>query len=439
MVHSPYVFFYGFLNQSLQLIINRLAGTGILHNAAMIFFNHADGSVQQVAKVICKVSVYAGNQSITREVAVAAKVDFAQQEVADSVSAELVNQAQRVDNIALGFGHFIAVDYEPAMAVNLLRHLEAHSVQHNRPDNRMEAHDFLAYEVQACRPVFMEERIIYAVFDTGQIVQQSVEPYINNVLLVEGNRNAPVEGGTRNAQVLKALLNEVNHLVTTACRLDEIRMLFDELQPPVLIFAHFEEIAFLLHLFNGTMAVRAAAVLVELTLQPVGFARNAVQALVVFLIDIALLINFLQRVLNYLVMALLTGADEVIVGDIQTLPEQLKVSDNSVNILNRSYALFLCLTLDFQTMLVTAGQKENVLALQTMEACQAVGNRRAISMTDMQIITRIIDWCGNIITRFSHCLSLLLRKLVGYIAPFWGFYVFLRPVPAQTFYLRPQP
>ena len=123
MVHSPYVFFYGLLNQSLQLVIDRLAGTGILHNAAMIFFNHADGSVQQVAKVICKVSIYAGNQRITGEVAVAAKVDFAQQEVADSVSAELVNQAQRVDNIALGFGHFVAVDYEPAMTVNLLRHL----------------------------------------------------------------------------------------------------------------------------------------------------------------------------------------------------------------------------------------------------------------------------------------------------------------------------
>ena len=72
------------------------------------------------------------------------------------------------------------------MTVNLLRHFQTHSVQHDWPDNGVEAHDFLAYQVQACRPVFVEEGIIGAVFNAGQIVQQSIEPYINNVFLSNG-------------------------------------------------------------------------------------------------------------------------------------------------------------------------------------------------------------------------------------------------------------
>lgn len=57
----------------------------------------------------------------------------------------------------------------------------------------------------------------------------------------------------------------------------------------------------------------------------------------------------------------------------------------------------------------------------------------------MQIVTRIINWCCNIITRFSHCQTHLLQKLVDYIAPVWEFYVFLLPAPRQPFYLRHQP
>ena len=88
------------------------------------------------------------------------------------------------------------------------------------------------------------------------------------------------------------------------------------------------------------MAVRATVIFVQLTLQPVGFAGHAVQALIILFIDVALLINLLQCVLNNLVMALLASAQKVVVRDMQTLPQQLEVSNNSVNILNGGYTLF---------------------------------------------------------------------------------------------------
>ena len=90
----------------------------------------------------------------------------------------------------------------------------------------------------------------------------------------------------------------------------------------------------------------------------------------------------------------------------QTLPQQLEVGNNSINILNRGYALFLSLTLNFQAVLVTAGEEPNVFTLQTMITSQSIGNSGAISMTDMQIITGILDRGSNIIGRFCHILSL---------------------------------
>ncbi|EJX07158.1 hypothetical protein, membrane [gut metagenome] len=378
--------------------------------------------MQQIAQVISQISIYTVNQSVTGEVAVTAQVDFTQQEEADSVCAELVNKSQRINYIALRFGHFIAVNNEPAVTIYLFRHFHTHSVEHNGPNNGVEADNFLAYQMQACRPVFIEHSVISAIFNTGQIVQESVEPYVYNVLFVKGNRNTPVKGGTGNAQILQALFNKVDHLIAAACRLNEIRVFFDELQPPVLIFRHFEEIAFLFHFFYRTAAVGAFAIN-QLTLQPVGFAGNAVQALVVFLINIALLKNLLQHVLHNLVVTFFAGTDKVIVGNVQLFPKQFKISDNSVYILDRGNALFLGFALNFQTMLITAGQEKYILALQTVKTCQAVGNSGAVCVTNMQIVTGIINRCSNIKGGFCHLTFRLLLLIIDYIAPFWGFYV----------------
>ena len=166
------------------------------------------------------------------------------------------------------------------------------------------------------------------------------------MLLIKGHGDTPVKGGAGDAQILQALLYEIDHFVATACGLNEVRMLFNKIKPPILIFAHLEEVAFLLHLLYRTMAVGAAVIFVQLALQPVGFAGHAVQALIILFIDVALLINLLQCVLNNLVMALLASAQKVVVRDMQTLPQQLEVSNNSVNILNGGYTLFLSLTLN---------------------------------------------------------------------------------------------
>ena len=47
--------------------------------------------MQQVAQIVSQIGINASNQRITGEVAVAAQIDFAQQEITNGVSAEFIN------------------------------------------------------------------------------------------------------------------------------------------------------------------------------------------------------------------------------------------------------------------------------------------------------------------------------------------------------------
>ena len=58
-----------------------------MDNAAMVFFNHRYGTVQQVAKVIGQVSVYALYEARQGEVTITAKVNFTEQVVTQGVRA----------------------------------------------------------------------------------------------------------------------------------------------------------------------------------------------------------------------------------------------------------------------------------------------------------------------------------------------------------------
>ena len=91
MVHGITVTGNCFVNKSDKFLINGFRAFLMRYNAAVVFFNHAYGAVQQVAKVVGKVGINAVNQRVAREVAVAAERNFAQQEVTDSIRAKFFN------------------------------------------------------------------------------------------------------------------------------------------------------------------------------------------------------------------------------------------------------------------------------------------------------------------------------------------------------------
>ena len=368
--------------------------------------------MQQVAEVIREVAVDAADERVAREVAVLAEVDLPQQEIADGIGAEFIDEADGIDDVALRLAHLVAVNDEPAVAVDLLRQRQVERHEDARPDDRMEAHDLLADEMQIRGPVFLEHLRIVEIADWREVVRERIEPDVDDVLRVDGHGDAPVERRAADAEVVEPLLDEVDHLVAPRDGLDEVWMILDVLEHAILVFAHLEEIRFLRDLLHGAVAVRAAAVLVELVLRPVALAGRAVEPFVLALVDIALLVDAAEDLLHDALVALLRRADEIIVADGESFPEVLEARDDLVRVLDGRHARLLGLLLDLEPVLVRAREEEDIVSLQAVEARDGVGDRRAVGVADVELRARIVDRRRDIewFLLVHACSSLGVRK-----------------------------
>ena len=238
----------------------------------------------------------------------------------------------------------------------------------------------------------------------GDIVGERVDPYVHYVLRVVRHRDAPVECASRNAEILKALLDEAPHLVSSCLRLQEFRMLVIELQDLVGVVGQLEEICFLTCLLNRPSAIRAAAV-DKLRLRPECLALLAVETFISAFIDIALIVHPLPDLLDPLHVPFLSRPDEVIIRDLHGRPQVLDARDYLIDILLRSNALFDSLGLDLLTVLICSREEHDVVALQPLEACHGVSHDRAVGVSDVQVSAWVVDRCSDVVSAFVlHCL-----------------------------------
>ena len=188
-----------------------------------------------------------------------------QYEIADCVHAEEIYQIIRIQHVSFGFAHLAITLQQPGMTEYLLGQGLIQCHQENRPVNCMEADDIFSDQMQISRPklfILLAAVAFRIVADTGNIVGQRIQPYINNVFLIEINRDTPFERGSGNAQILQSGKQEiVHHLVFAGYRLDKFRMAVDMVDQALRIFAHSEEICFFLCRFHFSAAVRTFPVL----------------------------------------------------------------------------------------------------------------------------------------------------------------------------------
>ena len=388
-----------------ELIIERIVLALGRERAAEVLDDHGDGAAQEVAEVVGEVGVDAGDEQLVGEIAVTAERELAQEVVTQRVHTVALGEHDGVDDVALRLRHLAAAEQQPAVAEDLLRQGHAHAHEHGRPDDGVEAHDLLADHVHVGGPVLVIIVVLVVQEAEGRaVVEQRIDPDIDDVAGVKIDRDAPREARARHAQIFQAGVDEVfDHLVDAAGRLEE-RAAEQQLAHGLGILRQAEEVRLLLGIVHLAAAVRALAV-DELALGPEALARRAVHAGILALIDIALVVHLLEDALHGLDMIVVRRADEAVVGDVHQLPQRAHAAgafDDVVHELLGRDAGSLGLLLDLLAVLVRAGQEHDVIAAHALVARDRIGRNRAVGVADVQFVRRVINWGRDIKLSFAH-------------------------------------
>ena len=125
---------------------------GRRNDAVVVFFDHGHGAGDQVPQVVGQVGIEALHKALYIKAAVVTEGEFPQEEVFQRVHAVKVDNGLGIDDIALGLAHFVVVKEDPAVTEDLFRQGQIQCHKHGGPNNGVETHDFLAYQVHIRRP-----------------------------------------------------------------------------------------------------------------------------------------------------------------------------------------------------------------------------------------------------------------------------------------------
>ena len=246
--------------------------------------------------------------------------------------------------------------------------------------------------------------VVLAVADRGDVVEQRVEPHVDDVRLVPRDLDAPVEARARDRQVAEPLAHERDDLVARRLRLHELRPLLVERQQLLGELAHPEEVVLLLQQLQrlgvdgaDLLALVLAGAVDDLALRLELLAADAVERLVLAGVDEAVVVELLQELLDVVLVPLVGRADEVVVGDVDGLQQrQPLVGDQPVGPLLRRRAVGGGRAQDLLPVLVGAGQQPGVVARLAVPAGQDIGGDLGVGVPDVRDIIHVEDRRGDV-------------------------------------------
>ena len=274
----------------------------------------------------------------------------------------------------------------------------------------MEARDVFADEVILHGPARIEfaGAVGVGVADAGQVCKQGIRPDVADMALVESQRNAPVEGGTRDGQILQAALDERDDFVATRLGADEIGMGLVELEEAVLEFRKLEEPVLLArrHATHRTLAIRAderaRIVGLQVAFGIVGFFMDAVPALVGALVEVAFLVEVVPERLHGARLAIGARAHEVGEGDIEHLPGVHEGRHHGIAPFLRGHAVLLGGFGDLLAVLVKTGDERDVMAVHALVAGNRVRGDGRVGRAQMRRSVHVVDRRGEGIGGLGH-------------------------------------
>src|SRR3954454_6038965 len=158
--------------------------------------DHREGSVGEVAELVGQLGVVAALEGLGRHGAVLAEGDVAQQVVAQGVGPEALDDLEGVEHVAQRLAHLLAVHQQVAVDEYVLGHDHVGEHQHRRPEDRVQTQDVLVDDLVGRRPELLGQVLALArEAEGGVVVEQRVEPDVEDVARIPGDRDPPRQLG----------------------------------------------------------------------------------------------------------------------------------------------------------------------------------------------------------------------------------------------------
>ena len=223
--------------------------------------------------------------------------------------------------------------------------------------------------------------------------------------VIERHGNAPIEARAAHGKVVQAAFDEAAHLVHAEIGLHEFGMLVVERKQLILERRKLEEVRLFLHALERTMAIGAQMLahraillvaLLHLVVGVVGLVGHAIPAIVAALVQVARFLHALPKILNRMVLARLGRANEVVVGNLERLPQVLEQGRLAVApCLVRIEAVLLGSLGNLFAMLIHAGEEFDVVAHRATVASLDIGQDGRVRGSQMGRRVYVINGRGN--------------------------------------------
>jgi hypothetical protein len=260
------------------------------------------------------------------------------------------------------------------------------------PVDTVEAEDVLADDVEIGRPKL--ERVVVWVAGAGEIVDQGVDPDVDDLGRILGHGNAPCQAlnGARNGQVLEVVLDPMQDLVPVPRWPNPRGVLFVELYQAIPQGRQTEAVVLFLDPFHlavgvlgdqGNDAGERLLMPDDLRLRVEALIADAVPALVLGHIYEALVAQLAPDVLDGLDVVGIGGADEAGVVDIGEVGELLELLSGFVT---EVFGVLLCQgggLLDLQAMFIGAGGEDGGSAAQHVVALEDIGQQHRVEVANV--------------------------------------------------------
>ena len=399
-----------------ERIVERI-GAGRLRGSATVevLRAHVQRAGNQVAPAVSQIGVVYLLHALKRNGAVGAGNHVGHEVVAIALNAQKVDDVLRSNGVAAALRHLFGLaglgiaHRKEAVREHVLGQRLANGHKHGRPNDAVEADDVLAHNVVLSGPtegkLCFGSIVVETITHSRHVVQQRVEPHIGHMAVVERHGNAPIEARTAHGKVVQTAFDEAAHLIHAEIGLHEFGMLVVEREQLVLERGKLEEVRLFLHALERTMAIGAQVLanrtvllvaLLHLVVGVIGLVGHAVPTIVAALVQVARFLHALPEVLNRMVLARLGRANEVVIGNLERLPQILEQGSLAVAPrLRRIEAVLLGGLGDLFAMLIHAGEEFDVVAHRATVASLDIGQDGRVRGSQMGRRVYVINGRGN--------------------------------------------